>query len=216
MAIVHLAPFVKISRLSVQNELAAALGLTEARAAKAETGKPYLKAPDGSMRGLSISHVRRATLPLSFMAVTTRADFAIDAESWPAHEASSGFLTSVMTPQDKPLVEKLAGLCVDPAVSLWAVKEAALKASGEVMNDPRHLSATMSRNGHIWVESSATASAPLPPAQVFLFKFIMDPEQPAILLALAFAGLSQQSGADMTPNLQLVGAQGELQPLTLR
>lgn len=213
---IHLAPFTKITRQQVQSELAAALGRPDAAVSKAETGKPFLKTADGSMLGLSISHVRRATSPLSFMAVTDRADFAIDAESWPAHQESSAFLTSVMTTEDRPLVGKLAGLMVDPAISLWAIKESALKASGEVMNDPRHLSATLSRNGHIWVESSRAASRPLPAAQVSLWKFIPESNQPAILLALAFVGWTGQNPGELLPTPQLVGTKGELIPLTLQ
>jgi len=213
---IHLAVFSKITRVQVQNDLAAAMGEPGAKVSKAETGKPFLKTSDGGKLGLSVSHVRRASSPLSFMAVTNRADFAIDAESRPAHQESSAFLTSVMTMEDRPLVGKLASLMVDPAISLWAIKESALKASGEVMNDPRHLSATLSRNGHIWVDSSSTSSRPVPAAQVSLWKYIPDPSQPAILLALAFVAWTGQNPGETLPTLQLVGTQGELQPLTLR
>lgn len=213
---IHLASFTKLTRLQVQNELAAAVGLSGATLSKAETGKPYLKSPDGKRMGVSISHIRRQSYPVSLMAVAERSDFAIDAESWPTNVGSSAFLTSIMTPEDKPLVASLSAIAADPSVLLWATKEAALKASGDVMNDPRHLSASLSRNGHILVKPSTTASAPMAAAEVRLYKLNLEPVQTAILLALAFTEATDPDVLNIADKLQLVGAQGNLQLLTLQ
>ncbi|MBG1230795.1 hypothetical protein [Aestuariivirga litoralis] len=216
MPVVHIAPFSPASRISVQAGLVTAMGHGTATPAKAGSGKPYLKTTTGQMLGLSVTHLRAAKPPLSLMAVCQRADFAIDAEVWPEAPGDTSFLSGIMAREDKPFVETLKLNFKDAGVVLWAVKEAALKASGEVMIDPRHLAITLGQHGRIKAAPSAEAMAPFPAAEVQLFRLDMQKEKRTALLSLAYVALSSASHDTAPASFEFSGAEGKIAPLTLR
>ncbi len=78
----------------------------------------------------------------------------------------------------------LQKLGADPATLLWVIKEAALKASGEVMTDPRHLAVKRAGNAFT-VEPSVSASSPVPAAKICLFDLPSSASHPRVLLAAA-------------------------------
>jgi len=182
-----LAPFTNNTRSAILARLLTLHGLPGAVESKGPEGKPFLQMPDGSRRGLAITHLRETKMPLSLMAVADEPMFAIDAEAWPRAVTDETFLNAIAAPEDVAVIARLKARGRDAGTALWAIKEAALKASGEVMNEPRNISVELSPNGHYWAATSASATAPVPTAKVGLWHCKMLNSSQSGLLAVAFA-----------------------------
>ena len=195
MSLIRIASFTESNRSSILAELMQAHGLTGFTPMRAETGKPYLQGPSGSKAGLAVSHVRTAAAPFSLMAVSDEPSLGIDAEAWREGQTDEVFLQSIAAPEDAPLIACLRKKGRDPATLLWVLKEAALKAGGEVMVDPRHLTVGLSTNGHIEASSSATSTAPLLGSNLQLFELSIQAAEPSIWVALAITSLQRQKNA---------------------
>jgi hypothetical protein len=189
MPSILLAPFTPNNRSATLARLLALYGVPDAVESKGPEGKPFLQMPDGGRRGLAITHVRKAKTPLSLMAIAGEPMFAIDAEAWPSAVSDETFLKAISSLEDVAVIARLKASGRDAGTALWAIKEAALKASGEVMNEPRNISVEPSPNGHYWAATSASATAPVPTAKVGLWRFKMMNSSQSGLLAVAFAGV---------------------------
>ena len=183
-----LAPFTPNTRSATLARLLTLHGLPGAVESTGPEGKPFLQMPDGSHRGLAITHLRRSQTPLSLMAIADEPMFAIDAEAWPKANTDETFLNAISSPEDVEVIACFKASGRDAGTALWAIKEAALKASGEVMNEPRNISVERSPNGHYWAATSASAMTPVPTAKVGLWRFKVMNSSQSGLLAVAFAG----------------------------
>ena len=208
MPIIRIATFTQSTRSATLAELIAAHGLAGFEPQKSESGKPYLRAADGRMAGLAICHVRKATAPFSVMAVSDEAAIGLDAEVWPKLASDEAFLRSIAAPEDAPLIASVRKAHRDPATLLWVLKEAVLKASGEVMTDPRHITVSLSPNGHIEASTSAAATAPLPRSILSLFELSSKTTERGVILAVGTAGLR---GSENGPNLNVIYAKADIQ-----
>ena len=190
-----LAPFTNNTRSAILARLLTLHGLPGAVESKGPEGKPFLQMLDGSRRGLAITHLRRSQTPLSLMAVADEPMFAIDAEDWPRAVTDETFLNAIAAPEDVAVIARVKASGRDVGTALWAIKEAALKASGEVMNEPRNISVELSPNGHYWAATSPSGTTPVPTAKVGLWRFKMMSSGQSGLLAVAFASrLSGRAG----------------------
>ncbi|MDE2384869.1 MAG: hypothetical protein KGO53_09640 [Alphaproteobacteria bacterium] len=170
MRVIHLAKFDASSRSATLARLLHDSGLGPAHAHADAGQKPFLETPEGEALGLAIAHCRAARPPFSVMAVAETPLLGLDVELWPK-AADPALLAAVAAPEDAPLAARISALGHDPATFLWVAKEAALKASGEVMLDPRQIALTPSPNGHYLAASSASASAPMAETAVRLWRF---------------------------------------------
>ena len=155
------------------------------RISRSNTGQPQLFLKSGQQFGFSITHVRKGLRPISLMAVAPGFQIGIDAENWPLDEADPAFLASVASDEDKAILAKLSHLKYDLARLLWVVKEAALKASGNVMVDPRELAVEMSHLGHIKVSTTRRTSAPFEEIGVRILQLKPSEGGEIVLLAIA-------------------------------
>ena len=208
MPLIRIATFTQSTRSATLAELIAAHGLAGFEPQKSESGKPYLRAVDGRMAGLAICHVRKATPPFSVMAVSDEAAIGLDAEVWPKLASDEAFLRSIAAPEDAPLIAYARKANRDPATLLWVLKEAALKASGEVMTDPRHITVSLSPNGHIEASTSAAATAPLPRSKLRIFELSTKTNVRGVILV---AGISGLPGPENGPNLNVICAKADIQ-----
>ena len=208
MPLIRITTFTQSTRSATLAELIAAHGLAGFAPRKADSGKPYLLAADGRMAGLAICHVRKSAPPFSIMAISNAAAMGIDAEAWPTNETDEAFLNSIAAPEDGPLIAKVRKAGRDPATLLWMLKEAALKASGEVMTDPRHITVCLSPNGHIEASTSASATAPLPRSILRVFELSTKATENGVVVAVAIAGLP---GPENGPNLNVISAKADIQ-----
>ncbi len=185
---ITLSSFNSATREATLQRLLAAEGLGDAKPHRSPTGKPYLEAASGAASGLAITHVRKGPTPISIMAISREALLGLDAEFWPEANADMAFLHSIAAPEDAPLIKQLASTGRDAATFLWVIKEAALKASGEVMTDPRCISVELSPNGHFWAATSRSSAKPVAEACVHIWRFsARDWEGPG-LVAIGFSG----------------------------
>jgi hypothetical protein len=199
---ISLAPFTPNTRSATLARLLALYGLPGAVESTGPEGKPFLQMPDGSRRGLAITHLRKAKMPLSLIAVAEKPMFAIDAEFWPRAATDETFLNAISSLEDAGVVARLKASGRDAGTALWVIKEAALKASGEVMIEPRNISVELSPNGHYWAATSASATAPVPTAKVGLWRFKLMNSSQSGVLAVAFA--SPHSGkAGLTDEIRV-------------
>ena len=152
---------------------------------RSHTGQPQLLLKSGQQLGFSIAHVRKGTRPISIMAVALGFQIGIDAENWPLGKADPAFLASVASNEDTAILTKLSKIKYDLARFLWVVKEAALKASGDVMVDPRELAVRLSYSGNISVSSTRNASAPFEEIGVRILQLRPSEGDETILLAIA-------------------------------
>ena len=201
MTLIHIATFTADNRSATLAELIKAQDLENYEPQKAESGKPFLQDIDGRQVGLAISHVRRATPPFSIMAICEMAALGIDAEAWPNGGIDETFLTSIAAPEDVNIIAKALAAGRDPATLIWVLKEAALKASGDVMTDPRHLTVGPSINGHIQASASSSASAPLLRCMLRAFEMRTNATEQCIIVGVAIAGFE---GIKNGPNLDVV------------
>ena len=195
MPLIRIASFTKANRSSILADLVRSHGLTGFTPMRAQTGKPYLQVANGRKAGLAICHVRTISAPFSLMAVSDEPSLGIDAEAWREGQTDETFLRSIAAPEDAPLIARLRKKVRDPATLLWVLKEAALKASGEVMVDPRNLTVGLSTNGHIEASSSATSTAPLLGSNLRLFELSIQADEPSIWVALAITSLQRPKNA---------------------
>ena len=199
---ISLAPFTPDTRSAILARLLVLHGLPGAVEGTGPEGKPFLQMPDGSLRGLAVTHLHKAKMPLSLMAVAEMPMFAIDAEVWPSAVTDETFLNTISALEDVGVIARLKASGRDAGTALWAIKEAALKASGEVMNEPRNISVEPSPNGHYWAATSALATAPIPTAKVGLWRFKLMNSSQSGILAVAFA--SPHSGkAGLTEEIRV-------------
>ena len=201
MTLIHIATFTAENSSATLAELTKAQGLGKFEPQKAESGKPFLQDIDGRQAGLAISHVRRATPPFSIMAVCEMATLGIDAEAWPKGGADEPFLTSIAAAEDANIITKALAAGRNPTTLLWVLKEAALKASGDVMMDPRHLTVGQSTNGHIQASASSVATAPLLRCMLRVFEMHTNATEQSIILAVGIADIDDTKNR---PNLDLV------------
>ena len=186
---IQIAIFDQLSRAEV---LARVLGGRQI--ARAANGKPYVRLSSSTQAGISFTHVRQAHRPFSIVAVCDEPQMGIDAEVWPCGKADPAFLDSVASAEDQALVTRILKTGHDAARFLWVVKEAALKASGEVMVDPRDLAVELSQQGHISVSTARQASAPTPEMRVQVLQLKAGDSDEIVLLAIAF-------GAKLEPRI---------------
>lgn len=170
---------------------------------RSHTGQPQLFLKSGQQLGFSITHARKGKRPISLMAVATGLQIGIDAENWPLVEADPAFLASVASDEDTAILAKLSHIKYDLALFLWVVKEAALKASGDVMVDPRDLAVKMSHHGHISVSSTRSASAPFEEIGVRILQLKPSESDEIVLLAIAAHGNSEMNIAFSEPDWTL-------------
>ena len=168
-----------------------------------EKGKPYRRLSANVVAGVSFTHVRQARPPFSLVAMCNNPHIGIDAEIWPLGKADPAFLDSVASFEDRPILARLGHLNYDPARFLWVVKEAALKASGEVMIDPRDLAVEMSHNGHIKVSSTRRASAPFAEIGVRILQLKPREGDETVLLAIATTDIDAMKIAFSEPEWTL-------------
>lgn len=138
-------------RLSLSHE--AEIPPHDIRLGRTALGKPVC----GNGLFFSMSHTDRLTA----IAVSSTVDVGLDVEALPqtAHESS---LSAVRADEDTNLLASLSGSQADAEIILWSIKEATLKLTGDVMTDPRQLSARRLSDGGIKVGPSSLASAPVP------------------------------------------------------
>lgn len=210
MAIVHIATFTAADRAEAAKALCAKIGAPGAEPAKAANGKPFLKS-SGKMLGLAVTHLRLASPPLSLMAVSDCPGLGIDAELWPARGDDMAFLTTVSSPEDYPLVQRLHRQGRDGGRFLWVAKEAALKASGDVMTDPSHVKLQAEGN-RLVATASRLATAPFADVRLALFATAPAPGRDPFLLAVALSG---QDPSDRAFDVIFDNALGNLQPIAI-
>ena len=187
------------------------IGNCAAEEVRSTTGKPYIECTDGKARGLAIAHIRQAMPPFSVMAVADEPLIGLDAELWPT-ATDAAFLTSVAAPEDTSLIKHIVALSRDPATFLWVAKEAALKASGEVMVDPRNISVELSPNGHFCAATSVRSSAPMAQTNIRIWRFNVKGSNADGLLALAVVARPRPKAGDDV-QWRVIGADLELAPV---
>ncbi len=152
--------------------------------ARQPNGKPIVLV-DGAPAsvGIGISHARSTEGPLVAIAMIDGYNVGLDIEPLDQAATDADFLTSVASPEDGDVLQRLARLGIDPGRALWCLKEAALKGSGEVMTDPRDLAV---RNRKVlWrITPSHRASAPTPDFDAALFR-LSGPQARIVLAAIA-------------------------------
>ena len=132
-------------------------------------GKPYLDLPEPRKIGYSSSHARWADGSFGLFALAENCAIGIDVEPWPKKAADAAFLETIAVPEDAASLAHLGGDGYDASTALWVIKETALKCTGEVMIDPRHLAVRRERKGTFLVSSSKMAGAPHPDIRVTLY-----------------------------------------------
>jgi phosphopantetheinyl transferase len=153
---------------------------------KLVSGKSYLEQTDGQRFGCSISRTHTASDNFTMVGITTENELGIDVEAWPKRLADPHFLSTVASPEDAAAVRQFEKSNHDAAIALWAIKEAALKCSGDVMTDPRNLALTSNGNGSFRVLPSLLATAPHPEIDVTVMALTkIDDADCAYLVAIA-------------------------------
>jgi 4'-phosphopantetheinyl transferase superfamily len=160
-------------RIEVLREMLLELGESNTEAIellREPSGKQKIGFSDGRIWHCNFSRVRNALKPFGLLAISAEAELGIDVEVWPDSVADRDFLASISTPEDSHVIRSLEGFNRDAGIALWVIKEAALKCSGEVMTDPRHLAVSEFRDGFFRIGPSSLAGAPVPNVVVTLFQ----------------------------------------------
>ena len=189
----HLASFSPESRATTLAQLAHNIGLPQASLARTETYKPYLLAPDGQTCGLAIAHIRRSAQPFSLMAACTTNNIGLDAEIWPIGTGDAIFRNSIMAKDDTNLAETFRAKGLDSGLLLWVGKEAALKATGHVMVDPRDIAITQLKQNLASATPNKNAQAMLPQTSLAYYTFAAPQSGETVLMAIALANASLAS-----------------------
>ena len=190
MVELHLATSTSESRAATVAQLAHKIGLPQASLARTETYKPYLLAPDGQTRGLAIAHIRGGASPFSLMAACTTNNIGLDAEIWPIGTGDAIFRNSIMAKDDTNLAETFCAKGLDSGLLLWVGKEAALKATGHVMVDPRDIAITKLKQNLASATPSKNAQAMLPQTTLAYYTFAAPQSGETVLMAIALANAS--------------------------
>jgi phosphopantetheinyl transferase len=148
-------------------------------------GKPYLLHHGARISGISFTHVRQPLPLFSLVALCDDPHVGIDAEVWPKDASDVAFLTSVASDEDASVVRKIENLNFDAARFLWVAKEAALKASGEVMVDPRGMAVELLKKNYIRVSAARRALAPFAEMRLRVFKLLSNTDTTVVLVAIA-------------------------------
>nr|WP_281409318.1 4'-phosphopantetheinyl transferase superfamily protein [Microvirga terricola] len=127
----------------------------------APSGKPFLS--DGPFFNLSHSGDR------ILIAISQRFDLGLDIEHL---TDAPDALSAALAEEDQKLLPSLSDSRGHAETILWSIKEAALKLTGEVMVDPRHLSVERRRGGGFRIVPARAAKAPLP--EIFVHLIVMD------------------------------------------
>ncbi len=143
------------------------------------TGKPFLVFKTARNIGYSLSHARDIE---AIALLNEERDIGIDLEVLPAQKDNPDFLETVACPEDVSTLKRLGGTGYDAGIALWVIKEAALKCTGDVMTDPRHISVTNITKNLYRVRPSALANAPQPEIDVALYILL---KEIVFLLAVA-------------------------------
>lgn len=157
MVELQIAAFSTETRNATLAKLGQSLGLASGNLAKNEFGKPFLQTPSGNSCGLAITHIRHAVIPFSLMVASKHVNIGLDAEIWPRGLGDDIFLRSIMAPEEITLAKAISQQGCDAGIFLWVGKEAALKASGQVMVDPRDIA--LSHVGKNLLRSATSKSA---------------------------------------------------------
>jgi 4'-phosphopantetheinyl transferase superfamily len=160
-------------RIEILRELLSAAGQSNTEKLKLvrePNGKQKLECVDGRKWHCNFSRVRNAPRIFGVVAISNETELGIDVEIWPKTAADPDFLDSVSTSDDARAIQSLARLNRDAGIALWVIKEAALKCSGDVMIDPRHLAVSESQDGFYRIGPSLLAGAPVPDVTVALFQ----------------------------------------------
>lgn len=164
-------------------------------------GKPYLDLPGDRKIGYSSSHARWAGGSFGLIALAENCAIGIDVEPWPKKAADAAFLETIAAPEDATSLTHLGGDGYDAGTALWVIKETALKCTGEVMIDPRHLAVRRERKGTFLVSPSQMAGAPHPDIRVTLY--LLQNADLRIGLFLVGIGLSASCDAG-TANMNVI------------
>ena len=135
---------------------------------KMNSGKLFLLNSMAQKVGISISYARKAKENFSLMGLTSAGELGIDVEYWPKRISDSDFLHTIASDEDAQVLTLFRRSGHDVGIALWAIKEAALKCSGEVMTDPRCLRVSSMTGDIFRVSTSVLATAPLPDVDVRL------------------------------------------------
>jgi phosphopantetheinyl transferase len=187
MVDIHLTAFSAETRERALAQMASELGITHPTLIRDDYYKPFLQTPDGQIFGLGVTHIRKVAKPFSLMAASTCPQLGLDAEVWNLAPRDDVFLKSVMATEEAKLAQAVNARGQDAGLLLWVGKEAALKAHGLTMVDPRHLALRQMGSNHFRAEPSRAATAPITPANVWFYTFTAPRIDQHILLALAAA-----------------------------
>ncbi|MGO4705246.1 4'-phosphopantetheinyl transferase superfamily protein [Microvirga sp. 2MCAF38] len=131
------------------------LAPSDVKFTRTSSGKPICL--DGPYFSMSYS------AGVTAIAVSASVELGLDIEALPSEELPAGSLSSAVAHEEKGLLARLSESQGRAETMLWSIKEAALKLTGDVMIDPRHLAVRQLRGGGFKVEPSRAASAPFPP-----------------------------------------------------
>ena len=183
---IHLTCFREGERETALAQLLTASNLSAATADRTAAGKPFLRDSQNGVLGLSFSHLRGAEGSLSFMAIAVQPTFAIDVEVYPSTTEDQNFTNSIATAEDASFITFSRAQGLDAGTMLWMAKEAALKASGEVMTDPRNIAISRLPDGSCRASTAKSATAPIVSAGMGFFLIETDLIKTPIMLAVAF------------------------------
>jgi len=184
---IHLACFRQGERETALAQLLAASNSGAATADRTASGKPFLRNSQDGVSGLSYSHVRCASGNISFVATAPQPTFAIDVEVYPSTAEDQNFTNSIATVEDASFIRFLRAQGLNAGTVLWMAKEAALKANGEVMSDPRNIAISRLPDGSYHASTAKSGTAPIAPAGIGFFLIETDLIKTRIMLAVAFA-----------------------------
>jgi len=185
MAEFHISTFLPQTRDATLANLVYCAGLPKVKELRADTHKPFLQESTRKTRGLAITHIRRSIKPFSLMAVSLWPNIGIDAELWPGSGGDEVFLKSIIAPEETELATSLKAKGLDAGLFLWVAKEAALKASGMVMVDPRDIVITLIEKNYAGAAKANNSTAMVSPAQLAFFTLTAPETNETVLVALS-------------------------------
>ena len=169
-------------------------------------GKPYIEL-DERLIGYSFSNARFAGESFGLMALADGCAIGVDVELWPRRPNETVFLETVAAPEDKAVLRILGARGYDAGLALWVIKEAALKCSGDVMIDPRHLAVSQSCDKVLRVGPSLAARTAIPEFSVALFDLRFE-KWPSHLF-LCGAAVAKQHGKVLKTLKNIVSLQNQ-------
>ncbi len=188
MTEIHLTSFLPNSRAEAITLLAKTIAMPDGQMIRADTRKPFLKGKGLGRCGLTITHVRRCAQPFSLMAASPWPNIGIDAEAWSQANRNKVFLDSIMASEEAELAQEITKRGLDAGLFLWVAKEAALKACGHVMVDPRDITISATGANRARASNSVVTNAKIKPANLAFYTFKPTATDETILLATATVG----------------------------